>query len=615
VPDPLVRAVPVALLVGSAWAMAWMQHGSIDAGDWLGYALLGGLVLATVLLSGTAALPPRRALIGLSFLVALAAWAAVSSTWSPVPSLARDEGLLVAFYAIAFLVPLLTLRTSADRLAATAVLVAAMATLAVATAAELRFADKTLELFDTGRLSFPIAYANGQAALYLIAFWPALMLASRRSLNVFVRALSVAAATAVLAGWLLTQSKGAAIGLAFSALALFALFPARLRIFVPVLIPAALIAIAWVPLTEPYRTETDPALRDAIRHGGTTLLWLTAVGAGAGLLYALVDRRLALPRRVRRAAGAAVLALLLAGAVAGVAAFFTLPDDPGGVLERQWRTFKARPNPQTTSTHLLSIGSNRYDFWRVSLGELREHPVAGDGGRSFGPVYLQKRRSSETPARAHSLVFEVLMEEGIVGLLLLAGAVLVPLWLAARRARRGALSAAGAFAGGVYWLVHASGDWIWTIPAAGVPLFCLLGIGASPRGTVHVRTRTARLAATAALVVTVLAFTPVWLSARLTERGLERSSLDDLRWAQRLDPLSVQPLLAKATLAPTPEEQIPPLEDALAKEPRSAAIHFLLGEAYLAAGRRQEAVRQLEAALRLSPLDRFIRATLDRARG
>ena len=105
---PVVRVIGVAALVGCAWAMAWVEHGSIDAGDWLGYAALGALVLTTILFSGAASRPGRRALIGLGFLVALACWAALSSLWSPVPSLARDEALLTLFYAIAFAIPLLT---------------------------------------------------------------------------------------------------------------------------------------------------------------------------------------------------------------------------------------------------------------------------------------------------------------------------------------------------------------------------------------------------------------------------------------------------------------------------------------------------------------------------
>ena len=59
------------------------------------------------------------------------------------------------------------------------------------------------------------------------------------------------------------------------------------------------------------------------------------------------------------------------------------------------------PRNETTSTHLLTLGSNRYDFWRVAIHQFREHPVGGIGARGFRVAYLGARRSPETPARAH----------------------------------------------------------------------------------------------------------------------------------------------------------------------------------------------------------------------
>ena len=33
----------------------------------------------------------------------------------------------------------------------------------------------------------------------------------------------------------------------------------------------------------------------------------------------------------------------------------------------------------------LTIGSNRYDFWRVAVHEFAHHPVAGIGARDADP--------------------------------------------------------------------------------------------------------------------------------------------------------------------------------------------------------------------------------------
>ena len=38
-------------------------------------------------------------------------------------------------------------------------------------------------------------------------------------------------------------------------------------------------------------------------------------------------------------------------------------------------------------------------------------------------------------------------------------------------------AATAAFGGAAYWLAHGSVDWLWTVPACGVPFFLLLGAG------------------------------------------------------------------------------------------------------------------------------------------
>jgi predicted Zn-dependent protease len=56
------------------------------------------------------------------------------------------------------------------------------------------------------------------------------------------------------------------------------------------------------------------------------------------------------------------------------------------------------------------------------------------------------------------------------------------------------------------------------------------------------------------------------------------------------------------------------LERAVDKQPRSSVVHFFLGEAYLEAGRREDAIRSLEEARRLDPRELFIQRALERAR-
>jgi len=586
------RVLPTVVLAAVSWGLAWLATGSTAAPDWLPYAFLTALVLAAALIGGTALRPRRRELAVVGALVALAGWEALSIVWSAVPDLARDEALLTIFYAIALLVPLVALRSATERLLALAAIAAAAAVLAVGAGIVLRFGSDQADHFYSGRLSFPISYPNAQAAVFLIGFWPALVLAAQRGRGLLVRALAVAAATAIASGWLTAQSKGGIAALAASAAVVFALSPLRLRLLPPTLIAAGLTAAAYSPLTAPFRSESVPE----VKRAGSAILLLAALGAVAGLLYALVDRRLELDPRAVRKAGVGVFVMFVAAVVAAVALFFTSVYHQGWFGD-QWQAFK-RYQSTTASSHLLQLGSYRYDIWRVAVHEFEHHPLAGIGSRGFGPAYLQERRSPDTPARAHSVELDALSELGVVGFALLACALVVPLVTLARRLRGRDAAATAAFAGAVYWLVHASVDWIWTVPACGLPFWLLVGVGCSGGERRQLGSRAALPAAAVAVVIAVIAFVPPWLSARLTDHR-------NFHWAERLDPLSVDPYVSQGSVAA--------LEEAVRKEPRVVELRFDLGEAYVRAGKRSKARAALEEAHRLDPRDPRIAEALKNA--
>ncbi len=327
-----------------------------------------------------------------------------------------------------------------------------------------------------------------------------------------------------------------------------------------------------------------------------------------GAVYAVVDGRLELPGRVRRAASVAAAAALAAGLVAGAVLFVARVDSPGDWAGDRWRDFKTMPEREEGSSHLVNLGSNRYDFWRVALDEFRDHPVAGIGARGWYAAYLQHGRSDETPRRAHSLELDVVSELGIIGLALLAAALLPALAALAGPARRD-LVAAGILGAALYWLVHAAGDWTWTFPAVGIPLFLLLGVGLARDYAPALPTRVGLPAAGAVAAAGLLLLVPPWLSARISSDVLSRSPADphaELEWARRLDPLSTEPLLTEATLAERPADAIAPLRDAAEKEPRNAAIRYQLGRTLLEAGRPREAQVELSAARLLAPRDERI---------
>lgn len=597
-----------------SWVLAWDTSGSIDAAHWLGYAVLVTLVLAAVLLSGSAVRPGRLPLVSAGLLVGFSAWTALSAIWSPVPSLARDDGLLALFYAVCLLTPLVTLRAAADRLVATIAVVLGLGGLAVWTAVWLREAGDPEVLYFAGRLDFPVTYWNGQAAMALVAFWPAVALAARRDVNAATRALSLGGATAMACLWLGTQSKGGAVALAASAIVVFAVSGSRLRMLVPTLLVAALAALAAEPLTEPFRTD-GRAFDDAVRHAGSVTLVLAGIATLLGLVYAFADRRLTVPAHARTWAGRIVLGAVCAAVLAGGVAFFASVDHPLGATQDRWAQFKKLDGDASASSHFGALGSNRYDFWRVALEEFERHPLAGIGAYGWGNAYLGHGESVETPHRAHSVELDALAETGILGFLLVVGAGALALLVLGRRARA-SLAATGALGSAAYFAVHTGGDWVWTIPAVGVPAFVIAGIGLSEDRATALPGRVAVPAGVVAVVVALVAFTPPWLSSRFVERAYDAPTASaearDLRWARRLDPLSVDPYLAESSFLDSPAD-IGPLRRAVAKEPRNPELRFLLGLRLLDAGQDEAARRELRIALALSPRDEAIRNALARA--
>jgi len=613
----LVEVAPTAALVAVVLALAWVEQGSVLARHWLGYALVAPLLLATLALARTLRRPPLAARVSIGALLALAVLAAVSLLWSPVPALARDEALLTALYAAVLALTVTTLRTRSGQLAALGVFVAGFAVLTVATALELRYGSDQISAYrgNSGRLYFPVTYVNAQAATMLIAFWPALVLGAHRAGNVVLRALALGAAAAMLAGATLTQSRGGAVAFALSVVVVLAVAPSRLRLVLPLAIAALPTVVGFRTLTAPFdlRLEDAAVYTGSIRQAAEVVLLAAVAGSVAGLVYALLDRLLPVPRTALRIARVASLAAVLVGAGAATVAFLDRVDDPAAYLDERWEAFKQEPDKDEGESHFQNPGSNRYDFWRVAVVQFRADPVVGDGARAYGTAYLRYGTSGETPVRAHSLPLDVLAENGVVGLLLLAcglGAAFLP---AVRR--RATLPGTALLGAGSYWLIHAGGDWTWTFPVCGIAFFVLCGIAATGDGEPLPRRVWVPVAVGA--VALAIAFVPPWLAGRYTDlaliEGLPTAS-SHLERAKRLDPLSTEPYLIEALLAPRRADAVRALERAAELEPESARIHYQLGIALLDVGQTKRARASLERSLMLYPGDEAIVEALRRAR-
>ena len=132
---------------------------------------------------------------------------------------------------------------------------------------------------------------------------------------------------------------------------------------------------------------------------------------------------------------------------------------------------------------LGSSGSGRWQFWSAAVSEFRAHPLNGGGAGSWEAWWLQHGSLPLPSEFAHSLYLEALGELGIVGLLLILGAVVVAAVGAVRSAlllQSGEIAAAAAC--GLAFFVAAAYDWVWQLAGIAIVGVGMLGfaLGALP---------------------------------------------------------------------------------------------------------------------------------------
>jgi O-antigen ligase len=245
------------------------------------------------------------------------------------------------------------------------------------------------------------------------------------------------------------------------------------------------------PLTAAPVLVLGPTLYFTYSRGA----WL-ALGAGALAAVALAPPRV--PRPVLLAITTAVVALLAIALV-----------QVGGPAAAYHEFSHAAPTVKANENRrLFSLsGSSRAQYWRVAWQDVEAHPWVGSGAGSFQRRWLRFRPAALPVLDAHSLYLETLAEVGLIGVVLLAALLALPL-AAAFRARGDPL-AAPAVAGYVAYLVHAAQDWDWELPAVTLAgLACavalLLLAERQPRAALTTRARASALAAAVLIAVVSL---------------------------------------------------------------------------------------------------------------
>ncbi len=604
----------------------------------------GGLILLALVTIGLVTLPavrpPRVVIVAMAALVAYAAWSYLSIGWAGQKGDAWDGANKSLLYALAF--ALFALWRPRAR-PAVALLVMYSLGVAVVGLVELLRAASALDargFFNEGRFASPAGYMNANVALWSSALWPCVALGARRELRPPLRGVLVAAAVMLCGLAVLGQSRGWLFTAPVAALAFVALVPQRVR---TVLTLAGVLAITGATLgklLDVYSTAGKRGFESSVSNAATALIVAAVVAGLIATAVAFGDERARPSRQASRRAGQVLAVLAAAIAVGGSALFVAERGNPVTVITDGWHDFKTKPSPYGGASRFTgSLGTNRYDFWRVAVDRFEHAPVVGIGADNFQEAYLAQRKSGEAPRYPHSVELRALSQTGLVGTGLLAlgvGAALVAgVGAIRRRSGLGSAAAAAATASFVYWLLHGTIDWFWEFPALGAAAFGFLGVAAGllprpARPPERARSGSSRARVLAApAVVSVLAllaavsFGAPWLS-ELEQRQAVTSwttdaagAFDHLDTAASLNPLSPTPKLFGGSIAlrlgqRARAEQF--FRQALERDPDDAYAHLELGALLAQTGRRSAAVAILTRATRLDPRDDITAAVLRRVR-
>ncbi len=570
---------------------------------WYPGALLFLALLAVVVVSPRRRTRPApRARAAVALLAAFTAWSFLSITWAGVQGDAWDGANRTLLYAVAYATFALLWWRPPE-----AVLVLGLFALGTAAVGGIALAAEGAEAFNGNRLAAPTGYENASAALFLMAFWPAVALAARPEVHWAIRSLFLAAGGLLLQLALLAQSRGSLVAGGIALLVLVLVSRDRFRLLAVLLLLSAAVAATLVPLLEVVAAGSEAEVGRAVGAERVAVALSTLALFLVGALVFFVGQtgrvRRDLPQLTPRRRLAAVVAagLVLVALCAAVATSL------GGA-----------PRP--------GLETGRYDMWRVAAGEVAEHPLLGVGVDNFAVDFARERRTGEEPLYPHSLALRPFSQTGLIGGALFLGFVAAALAAALPRRREPdslpAAAAAAGLASGVYWLVHGSIDWLWEIPALGVSALALLGLASSlarstPRETARTRAHsTAALAGAAALfAVAAASFAFPGLAALELERGVRAwpdspdRALSHLERAHGLNPLSERADVVAGTLAlrdGDTEQARAAFQRALERNPDDWYVHLQLALLAEEEGRSVEALARLERARSLNPRERLV---------
>jgi Flp pilus assembly protein TadD len=529
---------------------------------WSWTALVALVVVAVLAVASSSVVLGRFELAFLGLLFAVLLWTSLSSVWSAAATASVPEAERTLVYVSLVVAALLLLRESNYRallggIWAATVLVCFYGLMTRLLPDRIGVIDSTA----LNRLSSPIGYWN---ALGIFAVSGTLLAVgfSAQARSVAVRALAGGSLLVLVPTLYFTFSRGPWIAAVIGLAAMIAVEPRRLQLVTVLGLLAPWVAAGvWLASRSTELTRTVMRFHAAAPQGHRLAWILVLLFVGAvvtSLSVALVERRVSVPREVRRGYVLALSAL----AIAALAAVFVQYGSPWSLAQRGYHDFQSRSGGITSNSASLNqrfltfSGNGRVDLWRVAWHDARAHPWLGSGAGTYERYWNRYRPFAGHVLDAHSLYMETFAELGAIGLGLLIAAFVVPL-LAATRVRRQPLATA-AFGAFLAYAIHAGVDWDWEVPAATLaPLLCAAVLVALARGRGVELRRAARVALpAAALALAVFAFIGLRANRAIASAEAAANKADwtkavaEARQARSWAPWSAQPwqLLGEAQL-------------------------------------------------------------------
>jgi hypothetical protein len=553
-----LRQTPAALamlVLAAALLVMAAEEAGFRVTTWGPVALLAlALLTITVVAVGAPPRPSRAAALALGLFAAYTLWSYLSILWADRQGPALDGANRTLLYLLILLVfASWPLGARAGRLVL-AVLGLGIAALGLVELVRVHLSDQPVSFFLEGRLVEPAGYVNANVALWTLGLLACLALAADRNSPLPLAGAALGGSGVLAALALLGQSRGWLVALPVGLIALVAAAPGRTRMLAVIAGVAATTALASSRLLAVHDDFSRARLDDLVADALAATIVSAAVLALAGAALLLLARNRAAERqpRERRAPSRGALAGLAAGLLVALLAVLALAGVPGRASDA-WADFKEGGQPASGSSRFTSLGTYRYDFWRVAWEVFEDNPVAGIGAENYQEEYLRRGNSFEQPRYAHSLELGVLSQTGIVGAGLLFGALGAALVAAlARRRRAGpelAWLSAGALGMFAYWLAHASVDWLWEFPALGGLAFAALGLAVAPEPADEAvarrpLSRSSVVLGAVVLIACALALAAPVLAERSVQRALDTwrsdpdAAFEQLDRADTLNPLS-----------------------------------------------------------------------------